>query len=48
MEGEEMHKEEPMRGRPSLDDPRANKSPFEKREMVIDTIAAIPKDNEKR
>ena len=46
MEGEEKHKEETMRGRLSLDDPRTNKSPFEKREMVIDTIASISRDDE--
>ncbi len=46
MEGEEKYKEEPMRGRLSLDDPRTNKSPLEKREMVIDTIASISRDDE--
>lgn len=46
MEGEEKCKEETMSGRLSLDDPRTNKSPFEKREMVIDTIASISRDDE--
>ena len=46
MEGGEKYMEEPMRGCLSLDDPRTNKSPFEKREMVIDTIASISRDDE--
>lgn len=46
MEGEEKYKEETMRGRLSLDDPRTNKSLLEKREMTIDTIASISRDDE--
>lgn len=46
MEGEEKHKEEPMRGHLSLDDPKTSKDPIEKREMAIDTIASISRDDE--
>lgn len=46
MEGEEKYKEEPMRGLLSLVDPKTSKDPIEKREMVIDTIASISRDDE--
>ena len=46
MEGEEKYKEEPMRGRLSLVDLKTSKDPIEKREMVIDTIASISRDDE--
>lgn len=46
MEGEENYKKEPMRGRLSLVDPKTSKDPIEKREMVIDTIASISRDDE--
>lgn len=45
MEGEEKYKEEPMRGRLSLVDPKTSKDPIEKREMVIDTIASVSRDD---